>query len=355
MKKIRVALGQSGYHIYIGADLLAQTGRLLKEFGFDGKAVIITDPTTKNLYAVSLKQSLIGNGFKTIILEVPEGEENKSLDTAERLYEELTDFDVERLTPIIALGGGVIGDLAGFVAATYMRGIPLVQLPTTLLAQVDSSIGGKVAVNLGQLKNIIGAFYQPRIVISDITTLQTLPPAELTNGLAEVIKYAIIKDENFFNYLEEHLDQVKGLEKNSLEYIVTVSASIKGQVVEKDEKDQGLRNILNFGHTIGHAVETVTNFKVSHGQAVAIGMLAASSIACELGILDNTVVVRIRKLLKRAGLMTKMPKTELGKLVDAMTHDKKVTDGKIRFVLPRSIGNVFVTDEVNLQVLEKIW
>ena len=354
MKKIRVALGQSGYHIYIGADLLAQTGRLLKEFGFDDKAVIITDPTIKNLYAVSLRQSLIGNGFKTIILEVPEGEENKSLDTAERLYEELTDFDVERLTPIIALGGGVIGDLAGFVAATYMRGIPLVQLPTTLLAQVDSSIGGKVAVNLGQLKNIIGAFYQPRIVISDITTLQTLPPAELTNGLAEVIKYAIIKDENFFNYLEDHLDQVKGLEKNSMEYIVTVSARIKGQVVEKDEKDQGLRNILNFGHTIGHAVESVTNFKVSHGQAVAIGMLSASSIACELGILDNTVVGRIRKLLRRAGLMTKMPKTELGKLVEAMTHDKKVVDGKIRFVLPRSIGNVFVTDEVNLKVLEKI-
>ncbi len=355
MKKIRVALGQSGYHVYIGVDSLAQTGRLLKEFGFDDKAVIITDPTIKNLYAVSLRQSLIGNGFKTIILEVPEGEQNKSLDTAERLYEELTDFEVERLTPIIALGGGVIGDVAGFVAATYMRGIPLVQLPTTLLAQVDSSIGGKVAVNLGQLKNIIGAFYQPRIVISDITTLQTLPPAELTNGLAEVIKYAIIKDENFFKYLEEHLDQVKGLEKNSLEYIVTVSASIKGQVVEKDEKDQSLRNILNFGHTIGHAIETVTNFKVAHGQAVAIGMLAASSIACEIGILDNTVVLRIRKLLKRAGLMTRMPKIELGKLVEAMAHDKKVVDGKIRFVLPRSIGDVFVTDEVNLKILEKIW
>jgi len=355
MKKIRVKLGQNGYYIHIGADLLAQTGHLLKELGFNGKAVIITNPTVKNLYGISLRQSLIGNGFKTALLEVPEGEEYKSLDTAGRLYNELTEFGAERSTPVLALGGGVIGDVAGFVAATYMRGVPLVQLPTTLLAQVDSSIGGKVAVNHKQLKNEIGAFYQPRIVITDITTLQTLPPVELTSGLSEIIKYAIIKDKDFFTYLEEHLESIRALDEKSLEYIITVSARIKTEVVEKDEKDLGLRNILNFGHTLGHAIESVSDFKISHGQAVAMGMMVASGIANEIGVLENNCVVRIRKLLKRAGLMTKMPKLDLNQVLESAMHDKKVTGGKIRFVLPRDIGEVYITDEVNIKVVEKVW
>lgn len=355
MKKIRVKLGQNGYFIYIGADLLTHTGHLLKELGFNGKAVIITDPTVKNLYGISLRQSLTGNGFKTALLEVPEGEEYKSLDTAGRLYHELTEFGAERLTPILALGGGVIGDVAGFVAATYMRGVPLVQLPTTLLAQVDSSIGGKVAVNHHQLKNEIGAFYQPRIVITDITTLQTLPPAELTSGLSEVIKYAIIKDKDFFTYLEEHLESIRALDEKTLEYIVAVSARIKAEIVEKDEKDLGLRNILNFGHTLGHAIESVSDFKISHGQAVAMGIMVAAGIASEIGVLENTCVIRIRKLLRRAGLMTKMPKLDLNRVLESATHDKKVTGGKMKFVLPRSIGEVFITDEVNTKVVEKVW
>ncbi len=355
MKKIRVKLGQNGYYIHIGADLLAETGHLLKELGFNDKAVIITDPTVKNLYGISLRQSLTGNGFKTALLEVPEGEEYKSLDTAGRLYHELTEFGAERLTPVLALGGGVIGDVAGFVAATYMRGIPLVQLTTTLLAQVDSSIGGKVAVNHGQLKNKIGAFYQPRIVIADITTLQTLPPAELTSGLSEVIKYAIIKDGDFFTYLEEHLEPIRALDKKALEYIVSVSARVKAEIVEKDEKDLGLRNILNFGHTIGHAIESVSEFRISHGQAVAVGMMVASGIAGEIGVLENASVVRIRKLLRRAGLMTKISKVELSKVLETMTYDKKVVGGKIRFVLPRAIGEVFMTDDVNMKIVEKVW
>jgi 3-dehydroquinate synthase len=355
MKKIRVKLGQNGYYIYIGADLLAQTGHLLKEAGFKDKAVIITNPTVKNLYGISLRQSLTGNGFKTALLEVPEGEEYKSLDTAGRLYHELTAFGAERLTPILALGGGVIGDVAGFVAATYMRGVPLVQLPTTLLAQGDSSIGGKVAVNHGQLKNEIGAFYQPQIVVTDITTLQTLPPDELTSGLGEVIKHAIIMDEDLFKYLEEHMEQIKALDEKTLEYIVTSSARIKAEVVEKDEKDMGLRNILNFGHTIGHAIESVSEFKISHGQAVAMGMVVASGIANEIGILENASLIRIKKLLKRAGFVTKMPKLELNKILEAVTHDKKVMGGKIRFVLLRSIGEVFTTDDVNIKLIEKVW
>lgn len=355
MKKIRVKLGQKGYYIHVGAGLLAQTGHLLKELGFKGKAVIITDPTVKNLYGTSLKQSLTGNGFKTALLEVPEGEEYKSLDTAGRLYHELTEFGTERMTPVLALGGGVIGDLAGFVAATYMRGVPLVQLPTTLLAQVDSSIGGKVAVNHEKLKNRVGAFYQPRIVITDITTLQTLTPDELTSGLAEVIKYAVIRDKEFFAYLEAHINPIKQLDEKTLEYIVALSAGIKAEVVEKDEKDFDLRNILNFGHTIGHAIESVSGFSISHGQAVAIGMMAASGIARDIGVFENSSVVRIRKLLRNAGLMTKMPKIEHDKVLEAIVHDKKVGNGKVRFVLPRNIGEVFITDEVNMKILEKIW
>ena len=355
MKKIRVKLGQNGYYIYIGADLLTQTGHLLKEAGFKDKAVIITDPTVKNLYGISLRQSLIGNGFKTGLLEVPEGEEYKSLETAGRLYHELTAFGAERLTPVLALGGGVIGDVAGFVAATYMRGVPLVQLPTTLLAQGDSSIGGKVAVNHGQLKNKIGAFYQPQVVVTDITTLQTLPPNELTSGLGEVIKHAIVRDENFFRYLEEHIEQIKALDEKTLEYIVTASVRIKAEVVEKDEKDMGLRNILNFGHTIGHAIESVSEFGISHGQAVAMGIVVASGIANEIGVLENASLIRIKKLLKHAGFVTKMPKLEMNKILDAATHDKKITGGKIRFILPRSIGEVFTTDDINIKIVEKVW
>jgi 3-dehydroquinate synthase len=227
-------------------------------------------------------------------------------------------------------------------------------LPTTLLAQSDSSIGGKTAVNHGQLKNEIGAFYQPMVTISDITTLKTLPQDELTSGLCEVIKHAFIRDEQFFVYLEKNLDLIRALDDNVLEAIVAKSVRIKAEVVESDEKDVGLRNILNFGHTVGHAVESVSNFKIAHGQAVAIGMIAASKIAVELDKIDFKSVTRLGKLLKRAGLMTKLPKLDVKKIMQAMQYDKKVQKGKIRFILPRSIGQVFITDEVSPAVVEKV-
>ena len=308
----------------------------------------------KKLYGNLVRQSLVDAGFKTTILEVPDGEEYKSLESAGKLYQQLAEFGAERSTPILALGGGVIGDLAGFVAATYMRGVPLVQLPTTLLAQGDSSIGGKTAVNHGQLKNEIGAFYQPKITISDIATLKTLPQAELTSGLCEVIKHAVIKDEQFFVYLEKNLDLIKALDDNVLEAIVAKSAQIKAEVVESDEKDMGLRNILNFGHTVGHAVESVSNFQVAHGQAVGIGMVAAAKIAVELDIMDSGNVTRLEKFLQKAGLMTRLPQMEIKQVIQAMRYDKKVQSGKIRFVLPRSIGQVFITDDVSPAVVEKV-
>ena len=354
MKKIDVRLGQNSYSVYIGTGILSQTGQRLKESGYSGKAVIITNPVVKKLYGNLVKLSLIEAGYKTTILEVPDGEEYKSLESAGKLYQQLAEFGAERSTVILALGGGVIGDLAGFVAATYMRGVPLVQLPTTLLAQCDSSIGGKTAVNHGLLKNEIGAFYQPKMTVADISTLKTLPTEELTGGLAEVIKYAVIKDAQFFVYLEKHLDLIKALDDNVLETIVAKSAQIKIEVVEIDEKDTGLRNILNFGHTVGHAVESVTNFQVAHGQAVAIGMVAAAKIAAELDILDSGNVVRLKSLLEKAGLTTKLPLTEIKPVIQAMRYDKKVQSGKIRFVLPRAIGQVFITDNVSPAIVEKV-
>lgn len=354
MRKVKVALGSKSYQVYIGSGLLAQTGNWLNEKGFSGKLVMITDPTVNKLYGEALSRGLTNEGYPVSTLLVPEGEEQKSLETAGRLYHELTRSRAERATPILALGGGVIGDLAGFVAATYLRGVPLVQIPTTLLAQVDSSVGGKVAVDHGQLKNMIGAFYQPRLVLADTNTLKTLPAEELANGLAEVIKSAAIRGEKFFAFLEENLDRIKSLEEKALEEIVFQSVKIKAEVVEKDEMDSGLRNILNYGHTIGHAIESVSGFSVGHGRAVAIGMLAAARISNKMGMLDENEVVRLKKVIEQAGLPTKMPDFKIEEIMQAMKHDKKIRQDKVRFVLLKSIGNVFITDEVNLSLVEQV-
>ena len=354
MNKIDVQTGQSSYSIIIGAGILNQTGEKLKALGLTDKAVIVTNPVVNKLYGEIVRQSLIDAGFQPTVLEIPDGEKYKTLASAGKLYEQLAACGAERSTPVLALGGGVIGDLAGFVAATYLRGVPLVQIPTTLLAQCDSSIGGKTAVDHGQLKNEIGAFYQPKITISDIAVLQSLPQPEFCGGLAEVIKYAVIKDEEFFLYLEKNLDQIKSLDNNVLEAVVAKSARIKVGFVEADEKDTGLRNMLNFGHTVGHAVESVSNFRVSHGQAVSIGMVAAAGLAVKLELMDKADAVRLKKLLQRAGLMTALPPLEIAPLLQAMRYDKKVQGGKIRFVLPRAIGQVFITDDVNPAAVESV-
>ena len=354
MKRIKIRLGTNSYEVHVGSGLLEQMGRQLIENGFTGKLVIITNPIVKRLYGDALKENLAGEGFKVIILSVPDGEDQKSLETAGRLYNELTGCYAERTTPILALGGGVIGDLTGFVAATYLRGVPLIQVPTTLLAQVDSSIGGKVAVNHDQLKNIIGAFYQPRLVVTDIGTLKTLPAKEFTNGLAEVIKSAVVWEEEFFTFLETNLERIKSLDDRALEEAVFRSAKIKAEIVEKDEKELGLRSILNYGHTIGHAIETASDFKVGHGEAVAIGMLAAARISNKLGILDKNELVRLEGIIERVGLPTEIPNLIVEKIIQAMKHDKKISMGKIRFILPKSIGNVFITDEVSPSLINQV-
>ena len=354
MRKIKVELGSNSYEIRIGSGLLGQVGNWLKELGFSGKLVIITDPVVKKLHGDSLNRGLSKEGFNTTTLLVPEGEEQKSLETAGRLYHELTDSRAERTTPILAFGGGVIGDLAGFVAATYMRGVPLVQIPTTLLAQVDSSIGGKVAVDHDQLKNKIGVFYQPNMVIADTDTLKTLPVNELANGLAEVIKSAAIRNREFFAFLEENLEKVTAVNQQVLEEIVFQTAKIKTEIVEKDERDLGLRNLLNYGHTIGHAVESTSDFKVDHGKAVAIGMIAAARISNKMGILDQRESGRLKNLIEKAGLLTDMPGLKMKEITLAMKHDKKVQRDKIRFVLLESIGKAFIIDEVGQDLVEQV-
>jgi 3-dehydroquinate synthase len=354
MKRIKVKLGRSSYEVRIGAGLLAGTGLWLKEKGFSGRAVIITDDTVNGLYGDAVKKALTDAGFDTSILSVPAGEEQKSLETAGRLYQGLTGAYAERTTPILALGGGVIGDLAGFVAATYMRGVPLVQLPTTLLAMVDSSLGGKTAVDHGGLKNSIGVFYQPRMVIADVDALKTLPEAEVTNGLAEVIKHAAIRDRDFFNFLDTNMAKARSLDAAVMEKIVLENVRIKAEVVEKDEKELGLRGILNYGHTVGHALETISGFRLKHGQAVAIGMVAAARISRKMGLLTQGDVNRIKSIIEKAGLPTEIAGYDTKDILQAMRHDKKVLNNKLRFVLLKAIGNAFITDEVSTSLVEEV-
>ncbi|HLB27948.1 MAG TPA: 3-dehydroquinate synthase [Dehalococcoidales bacterium] len=354
MEKVGVKLSANSYDVIIGAGLLGQAGNLLKELGFSAKAVIMTDSKVRKLYGEALKQNLTDSGFEALLLDVPQGEEQKSLETAGRLYEKLTDFFAERNTPILALGGGVIGDLTGFVAATYMRGVPLIQIPTTLLSQGDSSIGGKTAVNHGRLKNMVGAFYHPRLTISDVSTLKSLGKRELSDGLAEIIKHGVILDAEFFLYLEKNVAKIRALDEHVLEKIVARSAAIKAGVVEKDELDLGLRNILNFGHTVGHAIESVSGLKVWHGEAVALGMLAEADISNRLGMLSSKELERLEKVIGAAGLPTRIPALSAKEMVKAMQHDKKVSQGKIKFVLPKKIAEAVITDNVSPSLVEEV-
>lgn len=354
MRRIDLALGRHRYQICVGSGLLGQAGRLLRECGFTGKLVMVTHPGLERLYGETLRRTLEKDGFSVSTFLVPEGEDQKTLETAGRLYQELTDVYAERTTPVLALGGGVIGDLAGFVAATYLRGVPLVQLPTTLLAQVDSSIGGKTAVDYGRIKNRIGAFHQPSLVISDTDTLKTLPVAELTGGLAEVIKSAAIMSADFFAFLEENLERVKTGDSRTLEEIVYRTAEIKAGVVMRDERDSGLRNILNFGHTIGHAVESVSGFTLPHGRAVAIGMAAAARISHRMGLLDREGLDRLTGIIYQAGLTVTVPDVDVAGIIQAMRHDKKVSRERIRFVLLESLGRAVVTDKVSQALVEEV-
>ena len=344
---IRVELGARAYDVVVGADLLDGLGARLRSLGFAGRCGLVTSDRVGALYRKPVERSLALAGFAPIVVEVPDGEQHKTLATLERVYDALLRAGIERRTPLIALGGGVIGDLGGFAAATLLRGLPVVQVPTTLLAQVDAAIGGKTAVNHVQGKNLIGTFHQPRVVLADIDVLATLPRRELLAGLAEVIKYGVIGDAGLFDEIERRLDAVLALDRELLTWIVATSARQKAVVVSRDERElTGIRATLNYGHTVGHAVEMLTDYRrFLHGEAVAIGMVAAARVSQALGTCDATVVSRIRDLLGRAGLPTALPADlDGGALALAMRGDKKSHGGKIRFVAVRQIGQVELMD-----------
>jgi 3-dehydroquinate synthase len=340
---VSVPLGQRSYPIRIGAGLLATLGTVCVRAGLRGTCAIISDSNVAPLYGRAVWEALAQAGIEPVLITVPAGETAKTLNTVRRCYEQLVERRLERKSFLVALGGGVVGDLAGFVAATYLRGIPFVQVPTTLLSQVDSSVGGKVGVNLRAAKNLIGAFYQPRLVLCDLATLKTLPTREYISGLAEVIKYGIIYDAALFERLERELPKLLKREPKALAAVIARCCEIKAEVVRQDETESGLRAILNFGHTVGHALEAVSHYgKYLHGEAIAIGQVAAARISAQVLGLPETHVERITRLLARAGLPTeaKLNASHRPKLLAAMKLDKKVNRGEIRLVLARRIGEV---------------
>ena len=354
MHLLRVSPGSASYNVHIGAGVLRDIASHLKHARMGNRLFLITNPFVFELHGYNLKEALTADGFEVNVLTVPDGEEYKSIETAGNLYSELSAGLAERGTPVLALGGGVIGDLAGFVAATYMRGMPLIQIPTTLLAQVDSSIGGKTAVNHGMLKNQIGVFYQPSAVFSDISVLKTLAANQLSNGLAEVIKCAVISDRMLFRLLEHKMMEIRELDEKTLEATILRAAAVKTRIVSRDERDSGLRNVLNFGHTIGHAIETVTGFKVNHGTSVGVGMVVAGRIACRLGLFPERDLGRLTSVIAAAGLSTTIPELNITEVLDAIKHDKKVSGGNVKFILPTRIGQVIITDKVDLAMVAEV-
>ena len=340
MQSLKVDLGERSYPIYVGGAILEQAGELIRQAGLRGKVAVITNPTVAQLYLDSLNDALRQAGFEVLPVLVPDGEEHKNLQTLASIYDGLIAGHMERKSCVLALGGGVIGDLAGFAAATYLRGVPYVQVPTTLLAQVDSSVGGKTGVNHDAGKNLMGAFYQPKLVLIDIAVLRSLPRRELSAGLAEVIKYGIISDPALFSLLEHKVEKILALNQELLIDIILTSCGIKARVVEADEREDDYRAVLNFGHTVGHAVEAATGYRrFLHGEAVGIGMVKAAALSVSQGFCDAASLKRVRALVERAGLPADIPpELSPGTLIQAMEIDKKVAGDKIKFVMCEGIG-----------------
>ena len=343
MRVVNVSLGERSYSIEIGDRLLPQLGSQCASLKFGGKCAVITDSNVAKYLLKPALKSLKAAGFDAVSIIVPAGEKSKSLTFVEKCHDQLAANRLERKSFIVALGGGVIGDLAGFVAASYLRGIAFVQVPTTLLAQVDSSVGGKTGVNLRAGKNLVGAFYQPKFVLCDLNSLKTLPKREFQAGLAEVVKYGIIYDAPLFARLERDMDKILRRDSKILAEVVARCCEIKADVVGQDETESGLRAILNFGHTIGHAIEAISGYgKYLHGEAISIGQIAAAKISAGLMGLPQADVDRIEKLFARTGLPTKIKLNSIQrkKLFAAMRLDKKVSAGEIKFVLADKIGSV---------------
>jgi 3-dehydroquinate synthase len=352
MKTLKVELGERSYPIFIGASLLGQVS-LLGEFVASKQVCIVTNETVAELYLSAVQRQLLAAGFEVHSVVLPDGEQYKNLDTLNKVFDCLLQERLNRSVTLVALGGGVVGDMAGFAAACYQRGVPFIQIPTTLLSMVDSSVGGKTGVNHPLGKNMIGAFYQPQAVLADVEVLKTLPPRELSAGVAEVIKYGLICDYDFFVWLEENLERVMAGEAEALSYCVERSCANKAKVVAQDEREGGIRAILNLGHTFGHAIETAQGYGVwLHGEAVGAGMVMALDLSQRMGLINQADAERGRALIQRAKLPIQAPADmSEQQFIDLMSVDKKVQDGRLRLVLVRQLGEAFVTSEIDRSLL----
>ena len=357
MPNITVDLPQDNYQIAIATDSLKKLGSRMAQLNIAKKVLVISNPEIFGHYGETCLSSLRDAGFETYSHLIPAGESYKHLQSIQQIYDVAQANHLERASTFVALGGGVIGDMTGFSAATWLRGINFVQVPTSLLAIVDASIGGKTGVNHPQGKNLIGAFYQPKLVAIDLNLLKTLPLKEFRAGMAEVIKYGVIWDEDLFTKLEHHgkLDSLENVDETLLETIVTRSCQAKAEVVGQDEKEAGIRAILNYGHTIGHAVESLTHYQqFVHGEAVGIGMVAAGKIAVEMGLWTQAEADRQDALIAQAGLPTDIPsKLAIADILETIKSDKKVKAGKVRFILPTAIGKVIISDRVTPEIVTK--
>ena len=339
MMKIPIQALDSSYDILLGEGVLDGLGPHMQACGLSGRTAVVSDDTVAALYGERVVDSLADAGFQPTLVTFPAGEENKNLATVRKLYDALIDAQLERGNPVVALGGGVVGDTAGFVAATFLRGVPLVQVPTTLLAMVDASVGGKVGVDLPQGKNLVGAFKQPALIVADVETLGTLPDAEFRAGLAEVIKAGIIGDRELFEHLEH-----EGVEP--VTWGVRRAIEMKRNVVQEDPFERGRRAVLNLGHTFGHAIEVLSDYQLLHGYAVSMGMVIAARVAGSIGLADPSLEARIADILARYELPIRHSEASPERIWDAMGTDKKRKAGVRRYVLPRDIGDVIVTSDV---------
>lgn len=355
MKVIKANLRKRSYNIVIGTGIIRHLGKYIRSLNIGRAAYCITNATIKNKYGRILETALKQYGFLVRFKVVPDTEKSKSLETACSVIKDIAAYDKKKQTFIIAFGGGVIGDLAGFIASIYKRGTAYIQVPTTLLAQVDSSIGGKTAVDLNVGKNLVGAFYQPRLVFADTDFLKTLEPRQIKAGLAEVVKYGIIKDARLFEYLEKNYKEIIFLKRKALEFIVERCASIKAEIISLDEREKkGIRTVLNFGHTIGHAIEAAGGFKgYNHGEAVALGMLVAADMSSELRFINDKTSQRIEGLVNVLGLPVRINKVSIRDIINAHYRDKKFIGSKNRFVLIKGIGRAFVMANINIRVIRK--
>lgn len=344
MQSLTVSLGERSYPIFIGRGIIDQPALLLPHLKRN-KVVVVTNSTVAPLYLARLKKGLRDAGVEIVEAILPDGERYKDWPTLNKIFDILLENRCERSTTLIALGGGVIGDMGGFAAACYQRGMPFIQVPTTLLSQVDSSVGGKTAINHPLGKNMIGAFYQPRLVLADTDTLNTLPDRELSAGLAEVIKYGLIRDIPFLEWLEENLERLLARDPDALAYAIHRSCENKGEVVAADERETGERALLNLGHTFGHAIETGLGYgEWLHGEAVSAGTMMAAELSKQLGWIGQEDVSRIEKLLIRARLPVRGALIPVERYLDLMRHDKKVEDGRLRLVLLQAVGKAIVSD-----------